>query len=547
MSALPAAPVVPIASRPHRPARRRPMLVWLLASLLVALSVATFAFPGQALASSTMAARCSGVALRTSASTASTLRVRLASGARVTVVATVSGGRWRTACAGSTSSGYRWYRISAIGSRSVRSLYGVPYLYGATSLFKTVTVSATLWTSCSGTNLRTSASSTATIKARLAKGAKVVVYGTTGGGRWSVTCPRSTSGTSWWRVTTINGRSVRSLYGVTYLYASTALLTTTAPTVAVAPTPTPKPTPAPTPTPTPAPAAAPSPTPTPTPDPYVQGIDVSKWQTISSWSSVAASGKQFAFIKATEGGSYQDPMYATFRAGALAAGLKVGAYHFARPDLTIPYYGDPVKAGYAEADNFINTAGLTVGNLLPVLDFESYGTSNTPPVTTAQRLAWVQAFQDEVYYRTGLEILIYCSPANWTNLMGNSAAAAAAGARLWVAHWTAATTPWVPANNWNGQGWTFWQYTSSGTVPGISGSVDLDRFNSTAAKGDFSAVSIKAIAPQPTPTPSPTPTPAPTPAPTPSPTPAPTPSPAPTPTPSPSPTASPSGSASTAP
>jgi hypothetical protein len=37
----------------------------------------------------------------------------------------------------------------------------------------------------------------------------------------------------------------------------------------------------------------------------------------------------------------------------------------------------------------------------------------------------------------------------------------------------------VPASNWGGRGWTFWQYTSDGTVPGIVGRVDLDRFNGT--------------------------------------------------------------------
>ena len=34
----------------------------------------------------------------------------------------------------------------------------------------------------------------------------------------------------------------------------------------------------------------------------------------------------------------------------------------------------------------------------------------------------------------------------------------------------------MPASNWAGEGWTFWQYTSDGTVPGISGRVDLDRY-----------------------------------------------------------------------
>ena len=46
---------------------------------------------------------------------------------------------------------------------------------------------------------------------------------------------------------------------------------------------------------------------------------------------------------------------------------------------------------------------------------------------------------------------------------------------LWIAHWTTASQPAVPAGGWAGNGWTFWQHSSMGT-PGISGPVDLDRF-----------------------------------------------------------------------
>jgi GH25 family lysozyme M1 (1,4-beta-N-acetylmuramidase) len=46
---------------------------------------------------------------------------------------------------------------------------------------------------------------------------------------------------------------------------------------------------------------------------------------------------------------------------------------------------------------------------------------------------------------------------------------------LWVAHWGVGS-PSVPGNNWGGKSWTFWQYSDSGTVPGISGRVDLDRY-----------------------------------------------------------------------
>jgi SpoIID/LytB domain protein len=53
----------------------------------------------------------------------------------------VTGGSYSTSCGGSIS-GSTWYRISAIGGRSVSSLYGVSYLYSASKLFKTVTAPA---------------------------------------------------------------------------------------------------------------------------------------------------------------------------------------------------------------------------------------------------------------------------------------------------------------------------------------------------------------------------------------------------------------------
>ena len=54
------------------------------------------------------------------------------------------------------------------------------------------------------------------------------------------------------------------------------------------------------------------------------------------------------------------------------------------------------------------------------------------------------------------------------------------GYRVWIANWTTASQPALPAGNWGGQGWTFWQHTSTGVVAGISGNVDLDRFNGTS-------------------------------------------------------------------
>ena len=51
---------------------------------------------------------------------------------------------------------------------------------------------------------------------------------------------------------------------------------------------------------------------------------------------------------------------------------------------------------------------------------------------------------------------------------------------LWIAHWTTASQPAVPAGGWAANSWSFWQYSSSGTVPGITGAVNIDRFNGSS-------------------------------------------------------------------
>lgn len=64
----------------------------------------------------------------------------------------------------------------------------------------------------------------------------------------------------------------------------------------------------------------------------ITGIDVSAWQPRIDWAKVVAAGHRFAYLKATEGERYVSPVYREQAAGAKAAGLLVGAYHFARPD-----------------------------------------------------------------------------------------------------------------------------------------------------------------------------------------------------------------------
>ncbi|HXI45748.1 MAG TPA: SpoIID/LytB domain-containing protein [Candidatus Acidoferrales bacterium] len=111
------------------------------AALVALLLLGTSGFG--AAAATTMAPRCDSTNVRTGPATTYAKKASLSTTARVTVVATVSGGSYGTTCNGTWLSGSSWYRINTVNGKAVSSLYGVSYVYGASKLFKTVTVSPT--------------------------------------------------------------------------------------------------------------------------------------------------------------------------------------------------------------------------------------------------------------------------------------------------------------------------------------------------------------------------------------------------------------------
>jgi GH25 family lysozyme M1 (1,4-beta-N-acetylmuramidase) len=201
-----------------------------------------------------------------------------------------------------------------------------------------------------------------------------------------------------------------------------------------------------------------------------KGIDVSNWNGSINWQKVAHAGYRFAFGKATEGTKFVDGTYATNRNGSENAGLAFGAYHFARPAGAND--AAATASAIAQADHFLSVADPQPGELPPVLDLEKTG--NLKP---SRLVSWTQAWVDEIYARTGIEPLIYSSPAFWKSYLSDSTTIAASGALLWIAHWTKASAPTLPAENWNGGGWTFWQWTNCVSVPGIAHCTDGDRMN----------------------------------------------------------------------
>ena len=197
------------------------------------------------------------------------------------------------------------------------------------------------------------------------------------------------------------------------------------------------------------------------------GIDVSHWQGYINWSQVRGAGVKFAFAKATEGTKLVDARYLGNRDRAEAAGVRIGAYHFARPDRST---NDAVR----EANWFVDHAGLRGRHLLPVLDLESTGGLGRWALTK-----WVRNWLKQVESRLGVKPVIYTYPYFWLDYMGNTTWFATNGYRvLWIAHYDV-QSPRVPASNWAGAGWSLWQLSDCGRVAGISGCVDVDLFNGT--------------------------------------------------------------------
>ena len=191
----------------------------------------------------------------------------------------------------------------------------------------------------------------------------------------------------------------------------------------------------------------------------VHGVDVSRFQKDINWRLVRGAGVRFAFIKATEGGDLLDPKFKENWRAAGAVGIARGAYHF--------YYfcTDAVR----QARWFSKNVPRTNGALPPVLDMEWNPFSPTcttrPPPRTVR--AEMKRFLNRVERRYGQRPIIYTTPEFFQQT--------GIGQIENTAFWLRAVAE-HPGAVYPGQRWTFWQYTGTGRVPGVTGDVDINVF-----------------------------------------------------------------------
>ncbi|WP_116126384.1 glycoside hydrolase family 25 protein [Lewinella sp. IMCC34183] len=192
----------------------------------------------------------------------------------------------------------------------------------------------------------------------------------------------------------------------------------------------------------------------------VSGLDVSRYQGVVNWDSVANAGHHFVFIKASEGWTHRDIAFRANWAEAGRAGIRRGAYHFFLPHTSVE----------RQLSNFIDLVKLQPGDLPPVLDVENRGDLSGPDFVAHVR-QWLRLAEDHY----GVKPILYTG----LNFYNRHLAGQFNEYPLWLARYNDHEPVTVC-----GRPFQFWQYTDRAASPGIVGAVDRNVFSGTLAQLD---------------------------------------------------------------
>jgi len=200
------------------------------------------------------------------------------------------------------------------------------------------------------------------------------------------------------------------------------------------------------------------------------GIDVSHYQRDIDWPKVLVDSVphpiKFVMIKATQGKSMVDSHFKENWASAKKHGFRIGAYHFYR------YKDDPLE----QAANYIRQVTLAKGDILPIIDVElDCAKCTQPEIPTAQMIADLKKFIGAIEQHYKVKPIIYTYQGFYhTYLSGHFT-----DHYFWMALYSSKPPKgWVtPLSNAPAAAdprIALWQFTDSGKVPGITGTVDMN-------------------------------------------------------------------------
>lgn len=184
--------------------------------------------------------------------------------------------------------------------------------------------------------------------------------------------------------------------------------------------------------------------------PENDGYDLSHHNKNIKWDKLEDA--QFVYLKATEGVSFIDPKFKEYRTNARKHNIKVGAYHFMRPNLS----------GKMQFEHFRTVVGDDI-DMIPVLDIEVRGIKDDD----------VKQFiiENKKYYRT--KPMIYCSIDYY----------------LWYSNTIKDCKWWMsfkPDNfivNFHPNNYSMWQYNHTKRVSGMQ--IDHNSINPKLSLEDF--------------------------------------------------------------
>ena len=186
-----------------------------------------------------------------------------------------------------------------------------------------------------------------------------------------------------------------------------------------------------------------------------QGIDVSNWQKYIDFRAVKNSGIEVVYIKSSEGRSFIDPYFEANYNNARANGLKIGFYHYVT--------ARTVDQAREQALFFARVINGKHIDCRLAMDFEDFGDLSISAINDISKI-----FLETLETTTNSKAVIYSNAYSAKTIFSSELTKYP----LWVANYGVSS----PGSNGKWDTWVGWQYTSTGTVNGISGYVDRNQF-----------------------------------------------------------------------